>query len=343
MSPRATRGVLAAEGARGALTGPLEWVVVRTWTGLDALPGDLGPTVVTLGNFDGVHRGHRAVLERVVAEASARGATPVAVTFDPHPLAVLAPDRAPSAVTSLAERVELLEDTGIAGVLVLTFTRELAAQTPAEFVSEVFVAALAAQAVVVGRDTRFGVRNSGNVETLRELGAAYGFDVVVLDDVGVGHRWSSTEVRALLADGDVATAATLLGRPHRVTGQVVHGDHRGRLLGFPTANLSQAAVGFIPADGVYAGWLVRLDAAVDDPERRLPAAVSIGTNPTFDGLQRRVEAYVLDRDDLELYDQNVAIDFVERLRPTLKFDSVDELITTMHRDCARCREILLQR
>jgi len=283
------------------------------------------------------------VLERVVVEAAARGATPVAVTFDPHPLAVLAPDRAPSAVTSLAERVGLLEDTGIAGVLVLTFTRELAAQTPEEFVAEVFVGALAARAVVVGRDTRFGVRNSGNVDTLRELGAAYGFDVVVLDDVGVGHRWSSTEVRALLAEGDVVTAATLLGRPHRVTGQVVHGDHRGRLLGFPTANLSQDAVGFIPADGVYAGWLVRLDAAPEDPERRLPAAVSIGTNPTFDGLQRRVEAYVLDRDDLELYDENVAIDFVERLRPTLKFDSVDELITTMHRDCARCREILLHR
>lgn len=263
----------------------------------------------------------------------------MAVTFEPHPLAVLFPDRAPAAVMSLSERVALLQGTGLAGVLVLEFTLELASHTPERFVREVLVEALHVAAVVVGHDMRFGVRNSGNVDTLRELGDRHGFDVVVLDDVGVGARWSSTQIRALLADGDVQRAATLLGRPHQVTGVVVHGDHRGRLLGYPTANLSQDAVGFVPADGVYAGWLVRPDLA-DEPDARLPAAVSIGTNPTFDGVQRRVEAYVLDRTDLDLYGQRVTIEFVERLRPTVKFESVDELLTTMARDCARCHGIL---
>jgi riboflavin kinase/FMN adenylyltransferase len=319
-------------------------VAVQRWYGLDDIPADLGPTVVTLGNFDGVHRGHREVLTRVVREAAARDALPVAVTFEPHPIAVLYPDRAPAAVMSLGQRLDALESVGLGAVLVLEFTREFAQQTPEEFVRGAFVEALGVAAVVVGKDTRFGVRNSGDVETLRDLGEVHGFEVVALDDIGEGEaqgaRWSSTQLRAELLAGKVDHAAQMLGRPHRVTGTVVHGDHRGRELGFPTANLSQDHEGLVPADGVYAGWLVRLDLADGDPERTLPAAVSVGTNPTFDGHQRRVEAYVLDRTDLDLYGERVAVEFVSHLRPTLKFDSIDVLVEQMAQDVERCREIL---
>lgn len=313
---------------------------MHRWTELSQIPADLGSTVVTLGNFDGVHRGHQAVLQRLADEAASRSALSIAVTFDPHPIAVLYPERAPGAITSLDERLDLIGQAGVDGVLVLEFTREFAQQTPEEFVRSVFVDALHARAVVVGRDTRFGVRNSGTVDTLVALGDRLGFEVVVLDDVGVGHRWSSTQLRINLADGDVAAASEILGRPHAVTGTVVHGDHRGRLLGYPTANLGQDSQGYIPSDGVYAGWLVRPDLPMDAADRTLPAAISVGTNPTFDGTQRRVEAYVLDRTDLELYGEYIAISFIVRLRPTLKFDSVEALIAQMKQDCADCREIL---
>jgi riboflavin kinase/FMN adenylyltransferase len=319
-------------------------VAVQRWYGLDDIPADLGPTVVTLGNFDGVHRGHREVLTRVVREAADRHALPVAVTFDPHPIAVLYPERAPAAVMSLEQRLDGLDAVGLGAVLVIEFTREFAQQTPEEFVRVTFVDALGACAVVVGRDTRFGVRNSGDVDTLRELGTLHGFEVVALDDIGDGPshgaRWSSTQLRSELLAGTVDHAAQILGRPHRVTGTVVHGDHRGRELGYPTANLSQDHEGLVPADGVYAGWLVRLDLDEAALDRTLPAAISIGTNPTFEGLQRRVEAYVLDRTDLDLYGERVAVEFVSRLRPTLKFDSIEMLVEQMKQDVDRCREIL---
>lgn len=323
---------------------PTTVVAVQRWYGLDDIPADLGPTVVTLGNFDGVHRGHREVLTRVVREAAQRDALPVAVTFEPHPIAVLYPDRAPAAVMSLEQRLDALDSVGLAAVLVLEFTRDFAQQTPEEFVRGTFVEALGACAVVVGKDTRFGVRNSGDVGTLRELGAAHGFEVIALEDIGEGAsdgaRWSSTQLRAELLAGNTDHAAQILGRPHRVTGAVVHGDHRGRELGYPTANLSQDHEGLVPADGVYAGWLVRLDLPEGAPDRALPAAVSVGTNPTFDGHQRRVEAYVLDRTDLDLYGERVAVEFVSHLRPTLKFETIDALVGQMAQDVARCREIL---
>jgi len=319
-------------------------VAVQRWYGLDDIPADLGPTVVTLGNFDGVHRGHREVLTRVVREAAERDALPVAVTFEPHPIAVLYPDRAPAAVMSLEQRLDALASVGLGAVLVIEFTREFAQQTPEEFVRGTFVDALGACAVVVGKDTRFGVRNSGDVSTLRELGTTHGFEVIALDDIGEGAdhmaRWSSTQLRAELLAGNVEHAAEILGRPHRVTGTVVHGDHRGRELGYPTANLSQDHEGLVPADGVYAGWLVRPDLDESAPDRTLPAAVSVGTNPTFDGHQRRAEAYVLDRTDLDLYGERVAVEFVSHLRPTLKFESIDTLVEQMAQDVVRCREIL---
>ena len=315
---------------------------MQRWNDVTQIPADLGPTVVTLGNFDGVHRGHRAVLSEVLTRA-ANELTSVAVTFDPHPVAVLHPERAPGQITSLDHRLSLLEDAGVDAVLVMEFTWEFAQLTPEEFVTQTFVDALHASVVVVGRDTRFGVRNSGDISTLLELGMRHGFEVVTVSEMGgeaQDSRWSSTQVRDLLAEGDVRRAAAVLGRPHRVSGVVVHGDHRGRELGYPTANLEEACAGLVPADGVYAGWLGRPDRPASDPDSTLPAAISIGTNPTFDGTSRRVEAYVLDRTDLDLYGESVTVEFIERLRPTLRFDSIDELLEQMADDVRRCREVL---
>lgn len=311
-------------------------------TDLSQVPADLGPTVVTLGNFDGVHRGHASVLRSVVEQARARDAKAVAVTFDPHPLEVLHPDRAPAQITALDDRVALLEQTGVDVVLVLRFDRALAAQTPEQFVKECFVDGLRARAVIVGKDTRFGVNNSGDIDTLRALGDKYAFEVLTLDDVGPGVRWSSTQVRNLLAEGRVEEVTEILGRRHRVRGVVVRGLQRGRELGFPTANLAQDARGLVPDDGVYAGWLVRHDLAHDDPEHRMPAAVSVGTNPTFDNVERTVEAYVLDRTDLDLYDEHVSVEFVRRLRGNDRFDSIEALIEQIGRDVDQTREILAQ-
>ena len=315
---------------------------VLVWTGMGEVPKDIGPSVVTLGNFDGVHRGHRAVLNTVVAQGTALQLMSIAVTFHPHPIAVLRPDLAPPMISSLRQRIGLLEATGLDAVLVLEFTKEFAAQTPEEFVSSVFVEALGADVVVVGEDTRFGARNSGSVDTLRELGERLGFGVIVLEDIGEGGRWSSSRAREMVAAGDVRGAAEVLGRPHRVDGLVVHGDHRGRLLGFPTANLGGDIDGMVPQDGVYAGWLTRLDRPAGSLDRVLPAAISIGTNPTFHGVGRRVEGYVLDRTDLELYGERIAYEFVSRLRPTLTFDGVEPLVEQMNEDVAECRSVLGQ-
>jgi riboflavin kinase/FMN adenylyltransferase len=318
---------------------------VERWNDLAAVPPDAGPCVVTLGNFDGVHAGHRAVLTRLVERARAENARAVAVTFDPHPLRVLHPDRAPELITGLDQRLELVGAVGLDAVLVMPFTHELAQWTPEEFVSRVFVDVLHARAVVLGRDSRFGRRNAGDVETMRALGERFGFAVEVVDDLAPsagGRRWSSSWVRELLQHGDVDAAAGVLGRPHRVTGEVVHGDHRGRELGYPTANLSPQSEGLVPADGVYAGWLLRAALPEGHPDRLLPAAVSIGTNPTFHGTGRRVEAYVLDRTDLDLYGETVTLELVGRLRPTLRFDDVQELVDQMALDVEECRRLLGQ-
>jgi riboflavin kinase/FMN adenylyltransferase len=313
------------------------------WSDLSQIPQGYGPSVVTLGNFDGVHKGHRAVLATVVERARAdgsAGAHAVAVTFDPHPVAVLHPERAPQIITSPEQRLDLLAATGLDAVLVMEFTHEFALWTPERFVVEVFVKALGASVVVVGEDTRFGVRNSGDVNTLRRLGEEHGFEVLTLTDIGEGGRWSSSRVRALVVAGDVAASAEILGRPHQVSGEVVHGDHRGRELGYPTANLSQQSVGLIPADGVYVGRLIRPSLPERDLDRALPAAISIGTNPTFAGTQRRVEAHVLDRTDLDLYGETVVFEFIERLRPTEKFDSIEGLLLQIADDVERARAVL---
>jgi riboflavin kinase/FMN adenylyltransferase len=319
---------------------------VERWTGLEQVPEDFGPSVVTIGNFDGVHRGHAVVLGEIVDRARATAARSVAVTFDPHPAMVHRPDQAPPLICSVEDRLELMAATGLDAVLLLEYTLDFARHTPEEFVQEYLVDGLRASTVVVGHDVRFGLDNTGTLATMVALGEKHGFEVAVIDDVGrhaEGARWSSTVVRQLLLDGDVAAASTLLGRHHSLRGVVVHGDARGRDLGFPTANLSQDASGIVPADGVYAGWLKRprlLALGPDTPDAVLPAAVSIGTNPTFDGVQRRVESYVLDRTDLELYDEEVVVELVERLRPTLRFDGMGPLVEQMHEDVVRARAIL---
>jgi riboflavin kinase/FMN adenylyltransferase len=313
---------------------------VLRWSDLSQIPQGYGPSVATLGNFDGVHKGHQAVLATVVERARAEGAQAVAVTFDPHPVAVLHPERAPQIITAPQQRLDLLAATGLDAVLVMEFTREFALWSPERFVVEVFVKALGASVVVVGEDTRFGVRNSGDVDTLRQIGAEHGFEVLTLKDIGEEGRWSSSRVRRLVTAGDVAAAAGILGRPHTVCGEVVHGDHRGRELGYPTANLSQESAGLVPADGVYAGRLLRPALPGSDPDRAMPAAISVGTNPTFEGTTRRVEAYVLDRTDLDLYGENVAVEFIERLRPTEKFDSVEALLVQIADDVVRARAVL---
>jgi riboflavin kinase/FMN adenylyltransferase len=303
--------------------------------GLDEVPSDWPRSAVTIGVFDGVHAGHRALIDRV--RAAAAGNPVAAVTFDPHPSEVVRPGTQPAMLSSLDHRVRLLEEAGADAVVVLPFTKQLS-QLPAEdFATDVLAGRLHAMAVVVGADFRFGHRASGTVDTLRELGQALDFVVDAVDLVGDDAvTWSSSYVRQCVTDGDVAAARTVLTRPHRIEGVVVHGDHRGRDLGYPTANLEPIEGAAVPADGVYAGWLVR---SPNDAENPLPAAISIGSNPTFDGVGRRIEAYVLDLTDLELYGEHVAFDFAERLRPTLRFDSLNALLEQMAADVERTREL----
>ena len=309
---------------------------MRIWRRLEEVPAELGPTVVTVGNYDGVHLGHQHVVRRATQVARARGVESVVVTFDPHPFAVLRPEHAPLTLTSLDERIRLLGELGVDAVLVVPFSREIASWSPQEFVDRVLLDALHATAVVVGANFRFGHKAAGDVAFLTEAGARQGFEVdgVALD--GGPQVWSSTYVRTCLAAGDVEGATQALGRPFRIRGVVVEGDRRGRALGFPTANVPTRELAAAPADGVYAGWLTRVDTG-----ERLPAAISVGTNPTFDGeRERRVESYVLDRDDLELYGIEVEVEFVARLRGMERFDSVEQLLAAMRTDVRRAREAL---
>jgi riboflavin kinase/FMN adenylyltransferase len=312
---------------------------VHLWRSLADVPAALGRTVVTVGNFDGVHLGHQHVVRRAREVAEELGGLPVvAVTFDPHPFAVLRPEHAPPTLTDIDSRARLLEQAGADEVLVVPFDRDVAAWSPERFVTDVLVAALHARAVVVGANFRFGARAAGDVATLAGLGRTHDFSAEGIALDGGPQVWSSTYVRNCLAAGDVEGATEALGRPFTLRGEVVKGDQRGRELGYPTANVPTTRMHAAPEDGVYAGWLRRLDRPGDPP---LPAAISVGTNPTFDGeRERRVESYVLDRTDLELYGVEVEVAFVGRIRGMLRFDSVDELVETMHRDVARTRLVL---
>ncbi|MET7861570.1 bifunctional riboflavin kinase/FAD synthetase [Streptomyces sp. NPDC005318] len=311
---------------------------MQRWRGLEDIPQDWGRSVVTIGSYDGVHRGHQLIIGRAVERARELGVPSVVVTFDPHPSEVVRPGSHPPLLAPHHRRAELMAELGVDALLILPFTTEFSKLAPADFIVKVLVDKLHAQVVIEGPNFRFGHRAAGNVQLLREFGATYDYGVEVIDlyvtgEAGGGEPFSSTLTRRLVAEGDVAGAAEILGRPHRVEGIVVRGAQRGRDLGFPTANVETLPHTAIPADGVYAGWLNASGEA-------MPAAISIGTNPQFDGTERTVEAYAIDRVGLDLYGLHVSVDFLAYVRGMQKFDSIDDLLVAMAADVKRASELV---
>ncbi|MFT4127892.1 MAG: bifunctional riboflavin kinase/FAD synthetase [Gordonia sp. (in: high G+C Gram-positive bacteria)] len=314
------------------------------WRGLEDVPADWGRCVVTIGVFDGVHRGHAQLIRAATDAAHARGVPAVLMTFDPHPAEVVRQGNHPAQLTTLTRRAELAEELGIDVFCVMPFTPELAARTPKDFAHDVLVERLHAAEVVVGANFTFGRKAAGDVAKLIELGGLFGFEVQAISLFGEhAVTFSSTYIRSCVGAGDVEAAAEALGRPHRVEGVVVRGDGRGRELGYPTANVAPPMHAAIPADGVYAAWFTVLGAGpvVGQviPGERYEAAVSVGTNPTFSGRTRTVEAFVLDT-SADLYGQHVAVDFVGRIRTMEHFAGVDALVDAIAGDVAKTREIL---
>lgn len=308
---------------------------MKIFTDLESVSIDRGRSAVTIGKFDGVHAGHRAVIRQLLDVAARNDLSSVVVTFDRHPLDLLAPGNCPATLVGTERKLELLSSTGVEAALVVAFDRAFADQTPEEFVSRILVDALHAKVVLVGRDFRFGVRGTGDVDALRRLGDENDFTVQLIEDVRLedDRRVSSTWIRELLRDGDVEGAVGLLEHTPTVRGVVVHGAARGRELGFPTANLSPESQGLIPADGVYAGWLT-------DQGVRYRAAISVGNNPTFTGVpQKQVEAFVLDQ-DIDLYDHVVDVEFTHRIRGMVKYTGVGPLIEQMNDDVLQVRRLL---
>ncbi len=292
-------------------------------------------SVVTIGNFDGVHRGHLALIACTTAEATQRGARAVALTFDPHPAAVLRPDAVPAALQSLEQRTALLRESGCDEVIVVPFDAAFAAQGPEEFVDRLLVDRLAAQLVVVGTNFRFGRAAAGDVALLIALGEQRGFGVeaVGLVDLGDGPV-SSSALRSQLAAGDVEVVARGLGRPFSLTGEVVHGEGRGRTIGIPTANVAVAQGRALPADGVYACW------AGTDGGDRTAAVVNVGWRPTFAGTSRSIEAHLLVDGGPDLYGQRLTLEFIARVRGEQRFDGVEALVARIHEDVRVARERL---
>ncbi|MFC0028302.1 bifunctional riboflavin kinase/FAD synthetase [Micromonospora chaiyaphumensis] len=304
---------------------------MQRWRGYEAAPGGWGRSVVTIGVFDGVHKGHQATIGHAVARARELGVKSVVVTFDPHPAEVVRPGSHPAVLTEPARKAELIEALGADVLCVVPFTPEFS-RLPAEaFVHDILVEHLHAALVVVGDNFRFGHRAAGDVALLERLGRTFGFGVEGGPLVSeAGTVFSSTYIRSCVDAGDVAAAAAALGRPHRVEGVVVRGDQRGRELGYPTANLLTHRYAAVPADGVYAARLVRRGG---EP---LAAAVSIGTNPTFSGRERRVEAYALDFTG-DLYGERLALDFVAHLREQRTYDAIEPLVAQIAEDVERTR------
>ena len=295
--------------------------------------------MVTIGAYDGVHLGHRALIAEVRERAAHLGCGSAVVTFDRHPAMVVRPESAPKLLTDLEQKLELLAETGIDYTLVVHFDEARSHESAEDFVHEVLVGCLNAKAVVVGHDFHFGHGRRGNVPLLTQMGAELGFDVLGIRLVGdTGAAYSSTRIRGLLHDGDVAGAAALLGRPHEVRGTVTRGDARGRDLGFPTANIAMPGEVLLPADGIYAGWYRRPDGA------RHMAALSLGRRPTFyeHADTSLLEAYLLDFEG-ELYGERAAVQFVARLRDEERFDSVEALVARIGDDVAATRAVLVGR
>jgi riboflavin kinase/FMN adenylyltransferase len=321
---------------------------VERWRGRGEIPSDWGRCVLTIGVFDGVHRGHAEIIARAVKAGRARGVPTVLMTFDPHPMEVVFPGSHPAQLTTLARRAELVEELGVDVFLVMPFTPDFMKLTPDRYIHELLLERLHVVEVVVGENFTFGKKAAGNVQALRRAGERFGFAVDGVSLVAEHHQsetvtFSSTYVRACVDAGDMVAATEALGRPHRVEGVVVRGDGRGKGMGYPTANVAPPMHSAIPADGVYAAWFTVLGHGPETgtvvPGKRYSAAVSVGTNPTFSGRTRTVEAFVLDA-NADLYGQHVAVDFVARIRGQKKFSSVEDLIEAMGRDTEKARVIL---
>ncbi|CAM2927909.1 bifunctional riboflavin kinase/FAD synthetase [Streptomyces albus] len=309
---------------------------MQRWRGLEDIPEGWGRSVVTIGSYDGVHRGHQLIIGKAVERARELGVPAVVVTFDPHPSEVVRPGSHPPLLAPHHRRAELMGELGVDAVLVLPFTTEFSKLSPADFVVKVLVDKLHARTVVEGPNFRFGHKAAGTVESLAELGGTYDYDVVVVDlfeRAESGEAFSSTMARRLVAAGDVRGAAEVLGRPHRVEGIVVRGAQRGRELGYPTANVETLPHTAVPADGVYAGWLTVEGEA-------MPAAISVGTNPQFDGTERTVEAYAIDRVGLELYGLHVGVDFLDYIRGQETFETLEALKARMAQDVDEARALV---
>jgi riboflavin kinase/FMN adenylyltransferase len=310
---------------------------MERWRGMEVVPTKWGRCVVTIGVFDGVHRGHQQIIASAVAKARALGVPSVLLTFDPHPMEVVRPGSHPPMLTGARYKADLVEELGVDVFCVLPFTVDFMRLTAEEFVHAVLVEKLHASVVVVGENFRYGNGGAGTVAALTESGRRFGFTVEGFPLQGTGDMtWSSTYVRSCVAAGDVTSAAEALGREHRIDGVVVRGDQRGREMGYPTANLEPLPWSAIPADGIYAGRLVRGSGPKTE---LLPAAISIGTNPTFAGNERRIEAFVLDFDG-DLYGEHVGLAFTARLRDTLRFDGMEPLMAQMALDVERTRQLV---
>ena len=285
--------------------------------------------VIAIGIFDGVHAGHQQIIDI----AKHQGDVTV-MTFDPHPASVIAPERTPTQLINVKDRIQLLKKAGATAVEVVNFNKEFSQLSPDQFIEDILVGRFAAEHVVIGENFNFGYKAQGTPKYLSEVGPKYGFGVSIVKlQEDRGSTISSSRIRNLIIDGQIDRANELLTRNFYLKGLVIHGEKRGREIGYPTANIGLTSLATIPADGVYAGWL-------SVGANRWPAAISIGTNPTFPGVRgRQVEAYALDQVGLELYDQEGKIEFGYRLRDTLKFDGLSPLLEQMKKDCDQAREL----
>jgi riboflavin kinase/FMN adenylyltransferase len=299
---------------------------LQTYSHLEDVPSGIGATAVTIGKFDCLHVGHQSLFSKLIETAAIESLLPTVVTFDRHPDHLLRPDRAKLPIIGKNQKHSIIEQFGAELLIELEFNQELARKTPEEFVREILVDTLHAQIVMVGKGFRFGNQGKGDTDLLRTLGAKFGFTVLELEPLEIdGQTVSTTRVRNLLDEGDVATVARLLGRVHETVGVVEHGLKIGRTIGFPTANMSREAEGYLPLDGVYSGWLVSEGV-------RYPAAHSVGINETFQAVPRLAESHVLDETELDLYDKVVTLEFVDFVRPVVKFDGVDALVAQIKLD-----------
>lgn len=310
---------------------------MERWNSCGEVIPDFADSVVTIGKFDGVHIGHQTLIREALTIADEHSLAAVVLTFDRNPAELVAGSTPTAPITGPNQKAELIERLGVDALLTLTFDEALASMPAEQFIEEILVDALHARAVVVGKGFRFGAGGEGDIALLRLMGLERGFLVREILHAEVdGRKISSTAIRAALDEGDVAAAAAMLGRNHVVRGVIEHGKKLGRTIGFPTANMSRSAEGYLPLDAVYSGWLRVCNPAGS----AMPAALSVGINETFEAVPRVLEAYVLDRDDLDLYDLEVELEFVDFVRPTLKFDSIEALIVAINDDVSQVRRQL---